>query len=370
MQIISVYSVISSILFYSLGLIILFVLRHNNGFMIRYAASSLLFLSVLSLIRLFTPFDLTWAYVIRSENFLPKVIDILSSKPEGFPLPVGHSLILLWCVGTFAFFVGYLIKDIVSYRAHRSFPYMMTEQLRRVSASLGIRYKIKLSPAICQPYTVGIIKPIIYLPLIKCSDDELCYILLHELQHIKSQDNFKGAVFLIVKAIFWWNPLSHLAAKEFEQLTELQCDASVAEHMDSDTVKAYLDTIVSVLKRLNPDEDKAKPLLAVKFAQDYDLSQRFEVLLDRKNRKPRYIRYAVWVIMLVLFVMSYFVIFQPYYPMPNYALEIDLILTNDTSYILDRDGMYYIVYNDTILDVLPEENLSMPPYDILTIIGE
>ncbi len=369
MQIISIYSVISSILFYSLGLIILFVLRHNNGFMIRYAASSLLFLSVLSLIRLFTPFDLKCAYVIRSENFLPKVIDILSSKPEGFPLPVGHTLVLLWCVGTFAFLLGYLIKAIVSYRAHRSFPYMMTEQLRRVSASLGIRYKIKLSPAICQPYTVGIVKPIIYLPLIKCSDDELCYILLHELQHIKSKDNLKGAVFLVVKAIFWWNPLSHVAAKEFEQLTELQCDASVAEHMDSDTVKAYLDTIVSVLKRLNPDEDKAKPLLAVKFAQNHDLSQRFEVLLDRKNRKPRYIRFAVWVIMLVLFVMSFFVIFQPFYPMPNFISEVDVSLTNQSSYVLCIDGTYYLVCDELIVEEIAEEDMTETPYNSLIIVG-
>ena len=77
---ISIYSVISSIIFYNLGLFILFVLRRKTDFMARYAISTLLLLSVLSMVRLVLPIDFDAAHVIRSETILPKLIDIIARK--------------------------------------------------------------------------------------------------------------------------------------------------------------------------------------------------------------------------------------------------------------------------------------------------
>jgi len=367
---ISIYSVISSIIFYNLGLFILFVLRRKTDFMARYAISTLLLLSVLSMVRLVLPIDFDAAHVIRSETILPKLIDIMDISPNFWPLSIGNTLKAIWFLGSVVRAAKIFLVEYRAYKSHRIYPRIASEQLKTVSQKLGKAYKIVISPKVSQPYTMGILKPIIYLPYIEYSDEELYYILLHEVQHIKSQDNLKRLIFLIVEAVFWWNPLARIAVEEFEVLTECICDSKVTATMDKITVVDYLATIVSVSKRLAPDEDKAKPKLAVMFAQTDDVIQRFEVLLRRNDCRPKRIRYAVWLLMLVLFVMSYFVIIQPYYGAPAVFTGTDLEINQDNSYILAHNGTYYYVYDNVIFDELTTENLSLPPYNSLIIIGE
>lgn len=367
---ISIYSVVSSIIFYNLSLIILFILRRRTDFMARYAISTLLFLSVLSMVRLFVPIDIEAAHVIESEVIIPEFIEILEFKHRLWPLSVGRTLLAIWFVGIVVHAMRICFAEYKAYRARKIYPRIETEQLSRVSARFDKPYKIIISPKVSQPYTAGIFNPVVYLPYIEYSDTELYFILLHETQHINSHDNLKRLLFLIVEVVFWWNPLAHVAVDEFELLTEYNCDSRLAASMDSDTLVEYLRTIISVMKRLNPDEDKAKLKLALMFAQTYDIKQRFEVLLRRNDRKPRRIRYAVWVIMLAIFVMSYFVIIQPFYSAPAIYTDVASPVGNNNSYILERDGCYFHMYNELVVDELSEDELSMPPYNNLIIIGE
>lgn len=367
---VSAYSVVSSVLFYNLGLLILFVLRRKTDFIARYAISTLLLLSVLSLVRLLVPIDLDAAYVIESHVILPKLIELLEYKPGFWPLNVGHTLAAIWLIGTLTHGIKICRVEYISYRYRRIYPKIRSEQLKRVSARLDREYNIIISPKVSQPYTTGIIKPIIYLPYIKYTDEQMYYILLHEVQHIKSRDNLNRMFLLILESIFWWNRLAHFAVDDFELLTEYNCDAKVTAQLDECTVKDYLSTIVSVSGKLNPDEDKAKPKLALMFAQTDDIIQRFEVLLRTNDSRPKRIRYAVWLLMLVLFVMSYFVIIQPYYSAPTVFTDADLDVNQDTSYIIKIDETYYLVYNNYIAGELIESDLDRPPCDSLIIIGE
>ena len=324
------------------------------------------------MVRLLIPIDFDAAYVVESKVILPKVIDILGITPKVWPLSIGNTLLAIWSVGSIVHAIRVCFAEHKAYKSRKTYPRIESGQLNIVSAKLGKPYKIVLSPKANQPYTVGIFNPVIYLPYIKYSDTELYYILLHEVQHIKSHDNLKRLIFLIIEVVFWWNPLAHIAVNEFELLTEYSCDSKVAADMDSDTLVAYLSTIISVLKRLNPDEDKTKPKLAVMFAQTYDIKQRFEVLLRRNDRKPRHIRYTVWIIMLVFFIMSYFVIIQPYYSSPTdvQSQENILSINNDDSFLLFDEGTYLLVHNGTIFEEISEDQLINPPYNKLSIIGE
>lgn len=366
---ISVYSVISSIIFYNLGLFILFVLRRKTSFISRYAISTLLLLSALSIIRLLIPIDIA-PIIIRSEIFVPKLIELLDYKFSIWPLSIGHSLAAIWIIGIFV--QGFKICSVEYrvYKDHRIYPKIRSEQLKRVSSRLDRTYNIVLSPKVSQPYTMGIIKPVIYLPYIKYSDDEMYYVLLHEVQHIKSWDNLNRLLFLIAEAVFWWNPIAHYAVDDFELLTEFNCDLNVTAQMDELTVVNYLSTIVSVSKSLNPDEGKAKPKLALMFAQTDDIKKRFEVLLQRNDRKPKRIKYAVWLLMLAIFVSSFFVIMQPYYSSPTVSIGTDLEVNQEHFYIVKTNETYFLFYDNQIVGELIESELTHPPLNKLTIIGE
>ena len=70
---ISAYSVCSAVIFYNLSLVLVFLLRRKTRFLARYSTSVLLFITVLGLVRLFTPVDLKPAIVIPSRYLLPAV---------------------------------------------------------------------------------------------------------------------------------------------------------------------------------------------------------------------------------------------------------------------------------------------------------
>ena len=140
--------------------------------------------------------------------------------------------------------------------------------------------------------------------------------------------------------------------------------------MDDSSLDAYLLTIVSLVKRLNPDEDKDKPKFSIMFAQTDYVKQRFEVLLKRNDCMPKRIRYAVWVIMLLIFVMSYFVIIQPYYSAPNVLSGVDMLITQDNSYIVTINDEYFLIIEDNYVYKLTASDLDRPPCNSLIIIGE
>lgn len=366
---ISVYSVVTSILFYNLSLLVLFFLRHRTKFLTRYAVSTLLFLTLLSVIRLFLPVDLEAAHIIRSDSFIPKLIEFISSKPGAFPLSVGGILLTVWAVGTVYEAARIISVETRAHKARKRYPCIRSEQVQRVSAMFDGDYEIKESPVVSQPYTVGLFRPVIYLPYFKLSDEELYFVLVHEIQHIKSHDNLKRLLFLIIQALFWWNPLAHLSVGEFEMLIEIQCDAKLASTMDDEMVDKYMQTLVTVMKRLCHREDGQTTKLATSFAQTYSIKQRFEVLLLRKDRKPRRMRYLLCLAMVVAFLLSYFVIIQPYYPPPDIHSDDDFVISEGTSYILIDNGTALLIYDGRIIDTLSEDNLRNAPYNEMPIIG-
>lgn len=163
--------------------------------MAQYTISTLLFLTLLSFVRLLLPVDLELAYVVRSERILPKLIELLAYTPNFLPVSVGIALLIVWGIGTTVYVVKDIRTEIKAYKARKRYPCVTSTQVQQVLNWFDGDYIVKVSPVVCMPYTVGIIKPVIYLPLINLSDEELYYVLKHEIQHIKSHDNVKRLVF-------------------------------------------------------------------------------------------------------------------------------------------------------------------------------
>lgn len=68
---ISVYSVVSAVVFYNVGMLLLYVLLRTKSFITQYTVSALIFTAVLSVLRLLLPLDFRFSYVISSTRVLP-----------------------------------------------------------------------------------------------------------------------------------------------------------------------------------------------------------------------------------------------------------------------------------------------------------
>ena len=367
---ISAYSVCSAVIFYNLSLVLVFLLRRKTRFLARYSTSVLLFITVLGLVRLFTPVDLKPAIVIPSRYLLPAVQSALQFNIPVLNISVGIVLLIVWGCGTVGFILRDIIVELRSYRIRRNYITIEDKRIKKLAASFGSEYIVKVSPDVKEPYVAGIFRPTIYLPNITLTDDDLRFILRHEVQHVLSHDGLKKLLFLTIEALFWWNPIAHITMSEIDAILEFQCDAKITYGLDDKAVYEYMRTLLSVMKQIG-SAGEPKGACTVHFAGDPPvIKQRFEVMLNRDKRKAKGARWLLFCAIVVGFLLSYMVIIQPRFEMPKGEIDGYVSVTSDNAYILFDGGEYYLFFYDSCIDKISESDLNKKPYNQLEIKGD
>lgn len=367
---ISAYSVCSAVIFYNLSLVLVFLLRRKTRFLARYSTSVLLFITVLGLVRLFTPVDLKPAIVIPSRYLLPAVQSALQFNIPVLNISVGIVLLIVWGCGTVGFILRDIIVELRSYRIRRNYITIEDKRIKKLAASFGSEYIVKVSPDVKEPYVSGFFRPTIYLPNITLTDDDLRFILRHEVQHVLSHDGLKKLLFLTIESLFWWNPIAHITMSEIDAILEFQCDAKITYGLDDKAVYEYMRTLLSVMKQIG-SAGEPKVACTVHFAGDPPvIKQRFEVMLNRDKRKTKGARWLLCCAIVVGFLLSYMVIIQPRFEMPKGEIDGYFSVTSDNAYILFDGGEYYLFFYDSCIDKISESDLNKKPYNQLEIKGD
>lgn len=374
---ITVYSVASSIIFFNLALIAAFVMRRSNVFLAKRTTSFLLFTVLLGAVRLLIPIDSGRCYIIHSTHVLPAVRRFLNSTVLG-PVTFASLLLAIWFVVSLAILIWDFVIQARFIRASRNYHSVDRPDLVELAGELGSNYGMLVSPSISRPYVSGLFRPIIYLPDIELPEEQWRIILRHEVQHIRSHDEWKKLFFLVVQAIFWWNPLAHISRAEIDTLIELQCDAKVTASMSAEEVDAYLET----LKGLKSQSFECKvPVGASALVWDQkQLLARFEALQDVGFTQKRRPSIAAYFLLLVLFVLSYFIIIQPIESpkeadiIMNAEYPEDVVLVEASSspddlYIVYDEGHYYLYSSGIQINEIDKNNLEKEPFSSLPIKG-
>lgn len=87
------------------------------------------------------------------------------------------------------------------------------------------------------PITAGILHPRIYIPIHLISDfqeNDMRFILLHELQHYRYRDAIPNLLMNIASIIYWFNPFVWYALREMRTEREIACDSSVLQILTED----------------------------------------------------------------------------------------------------------------------------------------
>ncbi len=366
---ISAYSACSAVIFYNLSLVLVFLLRRKTRFLARYSTSVLLFITVLGLVRLFTPVDLKPAIVIPSRYLLPAVQSALQFNIPVLNISVGIVLLIVWGCGTVGFILRDIIVELRSYRIRRNYITIEDKRIKKLAASFGSECIVKVSPDVKEPYVAGIFRPTIYLPNITLTDDDLRFILRHEVQHVLSHDGLKKLLFLTIEALFWWNPIAHITMSEIDAILEFQCDAKITYGLDDKAVYEYMRTLLSVMKKIG-SAGEPKGACTVHFAGDPPvIKQRFEVMLNRDKRKTKGARWLLCCAIVVGFLLSYFLIIQPFYEIPSDDIYGYVEIAPEHAYILYDDGQLYFYLDGNCVEKLTENDLKNDPYNKLEIRG-
>lgn len=123
----------------------------------------------------------------------------------------------------------------------------------KLKIKVNSKIKIIISKYISTPALTGILKPKILLPLnmIDLDEEELTYIILHELSHYKRKDIFVNYILLLLQAIHWFNPIIWIFMKKIREDMEFATDEKVLNILDNKYHKNYAQSILSVIEKSN-----------------------------------------------------------------------------------------------------------------------
>ncbi|RYY51657.1 MAG: M56 family metallopeptidase, partial [Chitinophagaceae bacterium] len=120
-------------------------------------------------------------------------------------------------------------------------------RLDQLAALLGISGRVRLleSSSIYVPVIIGVLKPVILVPLgvlASMPADQLEAVLLHELAHIRRKDYLVNLIQVIAEAIFFFNPGLRWISAQLRIHREHCCDDIALGHVDKLT---FVQALVS-----------------------------------------------------------------------------------------------------------------------------
>lgn len=162
---------------------------------------------------------------------------------------------LVWLVPA----VVFLLRKIVGYfRFSRSIKAGCTkienarllEVYQKVCSEMHIKYRpgLVLNEKAASPMLVGAIRPVIILPDMNAKDNELGYMLRHELTHHKRLDIVYKWFVQIAVCLHWFNPFVYWISREVNRNCELSCDEAVIRRLDQVEQRAYGDMLLQAIR--------------------------------------------------------------------------------------------------------------------------
>ena len=311
----------------SLGLmLLLFIIRvilYKTANVLRFGITGLYMFVILILIRGFLPFDfykikLTTSYYSRS--FLPFLQRMISYNISIYGICLNIHKIML--VGLIIGSMRVLIKKVYGYYAFKrhinSLLFCCDSKVIQICEDVfcyifpnkkEFNVKIVYSDMFKSPAIFVSSYPIIILPEISYTEEELKFVFYHELIHLKHRDFFvKRAADLLV-AIYWWNPIIHKPLLYIlNQVQELYVDYEVSKSLVKKDKVVYLNILSKTSSHICNDKNK-KNIYALTGDSSLNMLQRLECIIDSRVNG---LTCKGIIFSIIIFIFSFTFIFEPY----------------------------------------------------------
>ncbi len=175
----------------------------------------------------------------KQNRVLPNTPDKIAQRPalEAPDIPVNLARIFgfLW-LAVAVLLGGYKLGKYIVF-LHEIKKHSVTDcKIENIPKRLTVR-KTELLDA---PLIVGLTKPVLYLPQTKIKDEDLTYILLHELTHYRRRDLLFKWFAMLVSIIHWFNPFVYIVSKQMDDACEVSCDFEVCKNLSESQKKDYM----------------------------------------------------------------------------------------------------------------------------------
>lgn len=158
------------------------------------------------------------------------------------PLSWTSYLLFTWTVGVLLLFIRWMVFEWKAYRLIRTAKPIAKESLpvawHTIQRASGVKSEVSLQTAewVSSPFATGILKPSIFLPQsyqTQYSKQDLQWILLHELAHVRRCDPLMQLCQSIIQTVFYFHPAVWFANRMIYRLREFACDEAAVHGSNS-----------------------------------------------------------------------------------------------------------------------------------------
>lgn len=357
---VSVFSLLMSVLWSSLIILVAHLLRRKAFFLRRVGAPVLVVFYLLSVGRMVLLVEFPFSREVPLRSWFSTAVQAVCIEEHqlgDFGWTWAQAACLCWAA------VGIILLLWFSFRYWRAVRRMTQSLARdplaeeilqsiRKESKRSLKVQVFRTERASTPMGVGIFRRKIILPCGEIPAQELEYILRHEYTHFLHGDLWVKLLTQVYCCLFWWNPLVYLLRRDLPQILEIRCDMAVTKDYTVSQKAEYLQTIVNSLKRMGKERDTFRQFLvsARLLASEDSLSlvERFRLISG--GQEPRRLMAASLVTgALCLLFVSYLFIFQSAYePGEQDYLDISsnpfLVVDFGEAYLVKHsDGTYSLV---------------------------
>jgi beta-lactamase regulating signal transducer with metallopeptidase domain/Tol biopolymer transport system component len=167
---------------------------------------------------------------------------------------------LLWLAGALVLGGYLLVSNFALWRIVKREPPLINQQILELfetcKSQMGVQTIVALVPndRVGTAALFGFVRPRLLLPremIEATSPEDLRYVFLHELAHLKRHDIYLGWLASLLQVLHWFNPLVWYAFHRMRSDRELTCDALVLTRTRREESQRYGQTMVALLDRFS-----------------------------------------------------------------------------------------------------------------------
>lgn len=283
---------------------------------------------------------------------------------------LGVILTVIWAAGCFVT-AGFFLYQIFKIRRIRKAAYLITpeNEPELYSCCLSCMQELKIgqqvslyaSCALTSPVSYGLFRPKVIIPQdmdIVLGADDVRFIFLHELQHLKHRDAALNYISCVLQIIYWFNPLVWYGFRIMQKDREIACDHSFIRTVGRERAVSYGHTLIRYAEKLHRNAFLS-PLSSLGGEKSV-IVQRVKEIADYKAETParRFKSFCTLSLAVILvytaspFLTAYAAENSPYELSGRNVEEIDLssyFHGNDGAFVLyDMTEDSYLIYNEEL----------------------
>lgn len=166
---------------------------------------------------------------------------------------IGRLLLAVWCIGAAASLIIWILRAYSVRRLLARCEVLSERKARLLFRNARLderkRPRILVSDEVQSPFCLQLHEPTVVLPhfVLNGNIDDLRHMLMHELEHIKTNHPFHLFLQNVAQVICWFHPLIWNAARQASMAREFSCDDAATAHGTNSA--AYLRTLLLIAER-------------------------------------------------------------------------------------------------------------------------